>query len=1114
MVSPGLTYFTCTLGEADQYTIERPYQNVISLIDGQAESNSDSPAIGFYMNVTTDSPTFETRVLTFKEVQQSVRYMAVQLSTTLKEYATHRSKTTLGLLMSSSPEFLFTWLGLIQLGHPVLLIAPQCSDLAIAHLCKTCDVPVLFVDDAHEDLGTEACKLSSAKYGPAELRLSGLRVPWPEILKLAVNKDWNLQSPEIKDHDVAYLHHTSGTSSGLPKSILQTHQGAVGVLPALNGAACATFTTTPLYHGGPADIFRAWTSGAMIWLFPSKDIAVTAKNVVKCLQGAKTCPDTKNCPVRYFTSVPYILQMMANDEDGLSWLQKMDMVGVGGAALPAKVGDELVQKDVNLISRFGSAECGFLLSSHRDYKTDKDWQYLRHNPKSTQIRFEEREELHELIVSADWPHMAKRNRDDGAFATADLFEKHTSIDNAWRYHSRADAQITLSTGKKFDPAPIEHDIVAASEDIGDALIFGTGQAYAGVLVFRSQNSADISNEVFCKAVKQVVGQINAQSPPHARISAGMVKIMHFEEHPLEKSSKGTVMRNKAEAKFQSYIDEAYSSGMKQTNKDVPDDELEDAIRELVSNTIGSEISGDEQDLFANGVDSVACIQIRKGLAGLLPADAPELPFTIVEDSVTIPNLVNAVRRLRAGQAIDSKDGGNEIRELVKQYSHLSVKQQTVPIEGANGFENDMPKTVMITGATGFLGSHVLAQLLQDSNVAHIYILIRGSTSHAAEERVRKALETRKLDGADLLKFKATVLQCSLREEQFGLESTSYKQLQIEVDLIMHLAWTVNFLIATRSFKQHFQGLQNLLTLSISSNKAHSPRLIFCSSVAAVSATTSSIPESIIHDSTSAGSTGYARSKLTAELILQKAAISSPALRDRITVIRVGQLSADTQHGIWNASEAYPQILATAKCAGGILPDLGREESLTWLPIDIAAKSFIEASFIDPAKIGNWPTEHVRHKLGGASSEQSNDTSPSDAVKVLHLLNPETGLTFTDFLTKLSQVLTKQGQNPLNIVPASDWLTKLSEINTSKNPQNLLRLLPFWKQVYSSRKPIPQAHKEEITNPFDMHNSLLCMPSLTYWLGQSTPDCNNSLNPSLLDEDYLLKIWNWVNDNVS
>ena len=141
----------------------------------------------------------------------------------------------------------------------------------------------------------------------------------------------------------------------------------------------------------------------MIWLFPSKDVPITARNIHGCLKVAELYPHAE---VKYFSSVPYILQMMEADPTGVTLLQRMEIVGVGGAALPAEVGDRLVEKGVNLVSRFGSAECGFLLSSYRDLATDGDWQYLRNYNPTDVLEFEPRADgLAELIIKPGWPHM-------------------------------------------------------------------------------------------------------------------------------------------------------------------------------------------------------------------------------------------------------------------------------------------------------------------------------------------------------------------------------------------------------------------------------------------------------------------------------------------------------------------------------------------------------------------------------------------------------------------------------------------------------------------------------------------------------------------------------------
>lgn len=424
-------------------------------------------------------------------------------------------------------------------------------------------------------------------------------------------------SLEVSDNDVAYLHHTSGTSTGLPKPIPQSHRAAVGVLPCLEiGHDKATFTTTPLYHGGVADCFRAWTSNALIWLFPGKEVPITTQNVLKSLKCAGKPNNFKQtAPVAYFSSVPYVLQMVAAENDGVKMLSSMEIVGIGGAALPQEVGDDLVGKNVNLISRFGSAECGFLMSSHRDYTTDKEWQYLRSNG-STALSFEPQDGgLAELVILPQWPHMAKRNRKDGSFTTADLFAAHSKIPHAWKYHSRADSQLTLITGKKFDPAPLEAAI-AASPLLNDVLIFGNGQQYPGALLFRSSLSQEMSDEQLLERIWPTIGKLNTDTQGHARLSKPMLIVMSRNAPALEKSSKGTTMRAVAEKQFQGEIKKAYEgisapdSTMLQ-GLSISDHEIPITVLKIVKSVIGTrDPISDDADLFSFGVDSIACMQIR------------------------------------------------------------------------------------------------------------------------------------------------------------------------------------------------------------------------------------------------------------------------------------------------------------------------------------------------------------------------------------------------------------------------------------------------------------------------------------------------------------------------
>jgi len=622
-----------------------------------------------------------------------------------------------------------------------------------------------------------------------------------------------VHAPAVDTNAVAYLHHTSGTSSGLPKPIPQPHRAAVCVLPHLppkdSEPAKATFTTTPLYHGGIADLFRAWTSDAPIYLFPGKEVPITATNIIRCLDAAAQSEDP---PVKYFSSVPYVLQMLEADSRGLQYLQRMDIVGVGGAALPPEVGDRMVKKGVNLVSRFGSAECGFLLSSHRDYAADKEWQYLRTSSSAEPLRFEPQIDgsgTHELVIQNGWPHMAKRNRDDGSFATSDLFLPHESIEGAWRYHSRADAQLTLITGKKFDPAPLEGTITDSTL-VSDALIFGNGRPFPGVLIFRSKDTRDAADEEMMSKIWPLVERLNAESQDHARIPRSMIMVMPYKESNLEKSSKGTVMRGKAEERYAEDIERAYDASEPQDNEHVEDEDVASFIKKSVKDIMHKKTElTDDTDLFSYGMDSVACMQLRSRMRSLLEPQAGKLPMSVVEDHGSVRKLSAFVVNKRHGQEVqDEEDEEQLMRDLVKRYGAFEGTSSTNDADGE--FKDDNKReTIALTGATGALGAHILNIYRTCDRVAKVYCLVRGADEHAARERISKALTQRGLEdlsSASVNNEKVVVLQAQLSHAHLGLSEEMYETLARQATAIVHVAWAVNFRLRLQSFvKDHIAG---------------------------------------------------------------------------------------------------------------------------------------------------------------------------------------------------------------------------------------------------------------------------------------------------------------------
>lgn len=916
---------------------------------------------------------------------------------------------------------------------------------------------------------------------------------------LSVPSDWTRPATETFDppsdqskvSTTAYICHTSGTSSGLPKPIYQSHAGVVECLypfPSVDGAdPPATFSTTPLYHGGLPDALRSWSSSAMIWFFPEGHVPVTGSNVIRAVQTAR---NTNLASVMYFSSVPYVLQMLLDEESrGLELLQTMDLVGFGGAALPTASGDELVNKGVNLLSRMGSAECGFLMSSHRDYANEKEWDYLRPVDDTSLLKFEPRESgLSELTVRDKWPFKTTTNYENGkAYATSDLFEPHPSKPNTWRYHSRADALITLLNGKKFDPAPMEADILAAMARrklLKDVLVFGTGKEHAGIILFPQPNIS-ISNDDLITTAWKVIEEMNTRSQSHARIPRSAIIVVSPNEPPLPKSSKGTTLRSQAETLYHEDIDLAFLTKPQihpAIPIPVPDHLLHQAVMDCFHSVLGREIDP-EQDLYQQGVDSIACVQIRGMVESLcLKESDGRLPLNVIYDQCTVAGLREFLFCFRKGvdreQDETQKMQDMAMRYFVSKYGTFENLQVHHQLRGKRD------NVVVLTGATGFLGSHILHLLRQDARISRIYCLVRAQSVEEAGERISAALSNygrpslRETSNTARDKCKVTCLASMLTDENLGFSQEHLQDITHEATLFIHLAWTVNFNLKLRSFEDQISGTRNLINAAARANA----RLYFISSTAAVSSSTLPIvPEIVSTDPSEASPLGYSQSKWVAEQIC--AAANEASRSSFVSVIRVGQLCGN-EVGVWNTSEAYPLLLSTAR-ATGCLPDLEGQEVINWMPVELAAMVVLEITGISGLE-------------NGAKAQGFTNSRSGAATPVYHALNPHNTPSWSSML----QWIRGANQGPVfEVVAPWTWVGRLEEAlkkqEHSQHPSQAL--LSLWKKSFCDAEGAPATGEKTVSPSFDISRTQTASSTM--------------MNMQPLDQERVQRIWEWIQHNI-
>ncbi|TKA73863.1 hypothetical protein B0A55_04474 [Friedmanniomyces simplex] len=212
---------------------------------------------------------------------------------------------------------------------------------------------------------------------------------------------------------------------------------------------------------------------------------------------------------------------------------------------------------------------------------------------------------------------------------------------------------------------------------------------------------------------------------------------------------------------------------------------------------------------------------------------------------------------------------------------------------------------------------------------------------------------------------------------------------------------------------HIAGTRRCVDFSFESQ--HRAHIIFISSISSVAnwfekhADEPEVPEQLLDDPTLPSPSGYGESKHVAGLILSKAAVQS------------GQ-------------EWITSLVITLK-ALGILPDqLGRQDVVPWVPMDLAAKTVLE--------IAEAATE--RSQQGGLQ-------------EVAPLVNPAV-TSWSKVVHTVCDALQEQGQGSVEIVSFERWLQELNKVPHTQQQlasKPTAKLLDFYESLLSGDNGLPR-----------------------------------------------------------
>ncbi len=344
------------------------------------------------------------------------------------------------------------------------------------------------------------------------------------------------------------------------------------------------------------------------------------------------------------------------------------------------------------------------------------------------------------------------------------------------------------------------------------------------------------------------------------------------------------------------------------------------------------------------------------------------------------------------------------------------------------------RVVMLTGATGFVGRFLLAQLLSDTS-AKIYCLVRAQSQRLAEQRLRTTLMYWDL-WRDEFESRIAVVNGDLRLPRLGLDEANYRHLSREVDCIYHCATSMNHLEPYAMAKAaNVDASRELLELATS----ETPKTINYISTMGVFGASASDPLRTVDEQTPIDSEqhrhshGYLASKWVAEKIFMIASERGVACN----IFRLGLVWADAQLGRFDQLQAVYRVMKSCLLSGYAIENYCYPMAPT--PVDYVARAVVFLA--------------SRHRQGGGLFHISSAEHRVDGVfercnGILH--KPLELLPYYRWLDQIRSL--HQAGESLPVVPLVESLFAMDEASFREHERNV-------RSVANIRFDVTRTHQE-------------------------------------------------------
>lgn len=360
----------------------------------------------------------------------------------------------------------------------------------------------------------------------------------------------------------------------------------------------------------------------------------------------------------------------------------------------------------------------------------------------------------------------------------------------------------------------------------------------------------------------------------------------------------------------------------------------------------------------NTIEARLC-QVAADILKLERVGTEENLFELGADSLSVIGILTEIYNDGWGLSAADFYSCANIRELAARASGigtleedlLEIETPIIPFEqnetdtDSNAISETIPKVlgnVFLTGSTGFLGAHVLQELLTDTE-STIHCLVRAKDDQEAARRLEEIMSFYfGEENNHLLSHRVCPVRGDVSQPRFGLNKEEYISLGRRVDTVIHCAAMVKYMGDYDQIRQiNVEGTQEVIDFCNSFN-------CFLGHISTVSITgnylvsqnvTTNFTERDFYIGQNYKGNIYVRSKFEGENLVLRAMREQKL---RAVILRMGNLTGRDLDGKFQPNmgesafySALKEVMISGTISDGILG-----EELEFTPVDSSAQAIL------------------------------------------------------------------------------------------------------------------------------------------------------------------------------